>query len=76
MNELRLEDGKWACASCGCDYFTETVVAQNYVALHTDDGVLVESHEFQGSWEVTERLAVRCANCLQEVSVPEHARVQ
>lgn len=62
----------WACANCGHTEFWQTVVAANYVTLSSHDATtLIESDDFAGSWEVTERGTVICGNCTRELALPD-----
>jgi hypothetical protein len=74
MNEVKFDGEKWICPFCGGDLFTQTVVAENYVTIWTENKVLVHSDDFEGSWEVTDTGNVCCAKCGKEVYVPDHAR--
>jgi hypothetical protein len=71
MSALKFDGDKWVCPFCGCDYFTQSVIAENCVFLWTEGKVLVESDDFEGSWQVIDRGNVRCGKCDKDVSVPD-----
>ncbi|MCS6863138.1 MAG: hypothetical protein NZT92_22760 [Abditibacteriales bacterium] len=54
MNKLRFDGNKWFCPFCGYDSFTQSVIAENHMVLWTEGKVLVESDDFEGSWQVVD----------------------
>ncbi len=66
----------WCCDKCGSTQFQQTVIAQNYVTLSSGDAsTLVESDDFEGSWEVTDRADVVCAGCGTSLKLPDSAEI-
>lgn len=66
----------WGCWHCGCTEFTQTVIAENYVAPVSGDILtLIESDDFVGSWEVISRNVILCDNCHKEVTIPNNVEV-
>ncbi len=64
--------GSWTCWNCNHTEFTQMIIAENYVTLISGDATtMIESDDFQGSWEVTNRGAIICENCRREVSLPD-----
>lgn len=64
---------EWLCPHCGHNDFFQHVAAQNYVVLSThNQSTLVESDDFNGSWENIQRLNTICGNCQKAVSIPDN----
>lgn len=73
LDQLKFDGDKWVCPFCGYDCFTQSVIAENYVVLWTKGKVLVESDDYQGSWQGIDRGNIRCGRCYRELDAPDGA---
>jgi hypothetical protein len=73
MSALKFDGDKWVCPFCGCDYFVQTVMAENFVVFTNNNNVLVERDAYQGSWQGIGRGNIRCGECDEELDVPDGA---
>lgn len=73
LDQLKFDGDKWVCPFWGCDYFVQTVIAVNFVMFTNNNGVLVESADYQGSWQGIDCGNIRCAKCNKELDAPDEA---